>query len=122
MDTNQFKVVESAQERARSETRELADRAYALMLDYATTRVMDEQAKKDRVEKELAETGKTKATYDENVFTACFLWSFDVLVNDLKCKYDESGVRAALQLLMDENKVERWVMDGKPMNCFYLRK
>ena len=115
-------ITEMAHERAQREIRELADRAYAMMLDYATTRVTDEQAKKDRVERELAETGKTKATYDENVFHARFLWSFDVLVNDLKCKYDESGVRAAMQLLIDENKVERWFMNGKPMGCFYLRK
>jgi hypothetical protein len=102
------------------ETRELANTIYDMMVQYATTRVTDEQAKKDRVEKELAATGKTKSTYDENVFNSRFLWSLDVLWVDTKTSREE--VVAAMELLMNENKVERWFHDGKPMGCFFLRK
>jgi hypothetical protein len=101
------------------ETRELANTIYDMMVQYATTRVTDEQAKKDKVEKELAATGKTKATYDESVFNTNFLWSLDVIYLDTKTSREEVDV--AMELLMAENKVERWFNDGKPMGCFYLK-
>lgn len=99
---------------------EMTDTIYKMMITYQDTRIADEQAKKERVEKELATTGKTKATYDENVFNATFIWSLDVLCTDLKTRNREF-IKSALNSLVDDGLIMRWNIDGNPMNCFHLK-
>ncbi len=93
---------------------------FNMMSDYAINRVKEEQAKKDKATAELAATGKTKTHYEESVFIATFLWSFDAIINDLKAREDSALVEQALEDLISENKIVRWNYEGKPMNCFYL--
>ncbi len=91
---------------------------YQTMLQHHLGLVVSEAEKKAKAQAQIAETGKTKMAWDEDVAKKNYAWSIDVLYNELKVS--RPMATSAMKYLEANGFVKRLFLSARPTQCYYV--
>ena len=95
-----------------------AQSIYQTMLNYQLGLIKSEAEKMAKAKAQIADTGKTKLSWDEEVSQKNYAWSIDVVANDLKLP--RPSVVEAFKYLEANRFVKRVLLSGRPSQCYYV--
>lgn len=95
-----------------------AQSIYQTMLQYHLGLIISEAEKMAKAKAQIAETGKTKISWDEEVAKKNYIWSLDVLENDFKTP--RPTVKMAMNYLEANGFVKCFLISGKRSSCYYI--
>lgn len=100
---------------------ELKDRIYRQFCEFSDKTIQDQLNKKAKAEDDIVRTGKTKLDWNDNVTNTTFIWSVDIIKNDLQelSLTTEQVFEACLEL-SKEGKIHQLLIDDIPSRCFYI--
>lgn len=96
-----------------------AQSVYQTMLQYHLGLIKSEAEKEAKAKAQLAETGRTKMIWDDDVAKKDYVWSIDVLYNELKTS--RVMMIAAMNYLECNGYVKRLVLpSGQTSQCYFI--